>query len=150
EILDLQVRRDDRWQTRVVSVIEELVDLLVCPGGGALGPQIVEDEELGGPDLLEELIVADRAARTIGGAEMVQEVRNGDEGGGAVVGDARVGDRGRQVRLPAAISALEHEPPVRIPREEVRRLVGGAERRRLRGRQPSALGGERREGHMAK
>ena len=127
---------DDGGQLGAVAVVEELVQLLLGPGGAALGSQVVQDQQGGALHVLEELVVGHLAVRAEGGAQVVQQVRHHHEEGLLPGRDSLVGDGRRQVGLAAAAGAQQHQPALgatghtpdrrRRPRGSRSRIAGSA------------------------
>src|SRR5579859_1351154 len=53
----LWVASDDCGHAQVIAVVEQLEELLICPGGTLLCPQIIENQQLGLAHLGEELVI---------------------------------------------------------------------------------------------
>ena len=102
-------------------MVEELEELLLGPGGGTLDAEVIEDEEGGALHHLEELVIADIAAGLVGGAEVVEEVGNDHEKGGAARLYAAAGDGSGKMRLTAAVGSGEDEPAGGLVRKAERR-----------------------------
>jgi hypothetical protein len=61
-------------------VVDELVKLFLSPGGAAVFPKVIEDENRGTFHTFKEFIVGDLAFGAEGRAQVVEELRNDDEG----------------------------------------------------------------------
>ena len=121
------VRRHDGRQASVVAMVDELEQLLLGPRRRALRTQVVKDEHRRGAHLLEELVIAHRGVRPVGGAQMVEQVRHDDEQRRRPQLQAAIGDGGGDVRLAAAGRADEHEPALRVFCERLRVLHAALE-----------------------
>ena len=117
----VEVRRDDGGHLGAVAVVDQLEELLFRPRRGALHAQIVEHQHRRVADHLEQLVVANLAARLVGRPQVVEQVGHDHEKRRLPVGDAAAGDRRREVRLAAAARPREDEPAGRGLDECVRR-----------------------------
>lgn len=124
DLLGGRVAGEDGGERRMEAVGDDLVELLASPGGGGVGIEVVEDGEGGGADLLDEALVGHLGVVVVGGAELVEEVGDGEEEGGLAVRDDVVGDRGGEVGLAAAGDAGEDEPALGVCGEAAGGLDG--------------------------
>ena len=62
-------------------MVEELIELFLGPGGGAVSSQIVQHQQRGGAQLCKALIIGDSAGGAISGPQVVQQIGYGDEQG---------------------------------------------------------------------
>ena len=70
---------DHSRQFGVVTVIQDLVKFFLRPWGGALCPQVIQDEEGVGAHLVEHLVIRDGAVRAEGSPQVVQQIRHHHE-----------------------------------------------------------------------
>ncbi len=119
---------DDGGEAGDVAVVHDLVELLLGPRGGGLGTEVIEDEEVGVADALEEFVVGRIAAGGEGGAEVVEEVGDDGEEDGAAGFEGAIGDGCGEVGLAAAVGALEHQPALGVLGEGRSGAEGGFER----------------------
>ena len=110
ELIETVVARDDCGELRVVAVVEELKQLLLGPGCAGLGAEIVQDQQLGAPNCLEELVVGDLALRAERKPQVVEQVGHDGEHRRFACRQPLVSDRRRQVasgELEREIRAIE-------------------------------------------
>ena len=75
ELVEGEGGGDDGGEARGGAVVRDLEELLDGPGRAGVGTEVVEDEESGVADALEQLVVARvSAVGGEGGAEVVEEV----------------------------------------------------------------------------
>jgi len=117
ELFDWCDRDDYGGEPVGETVVQQLLQLFFCPGGAGLDTEIIQYQQRCITYLLEEFIVGQFATGVEAGAEVVEEVGSGDVESGAVVGDAMIDNRGRQVGLTTTTGAGQNKPPVRINRK---------------------------------
>ena len=66
--------RDDGGKLGVEAVVDDLSQLFLGPGRGALAAESVEHEQRRGPDLLEEVAIGGLACGTEAGAQVVEQI----------------------------------------------------------------------------
>jgi len=114
---------DHGGQLGIVAVVEQLVEFLARPGGGALCAEVIKDEQRGGAHFLKEAVVRDGAAGTEGGAQVVQQIGDDDEHGFVALSMAVVTNGRCQMSLAGAVCAHQDQPAGRFLGE----TLGGAE-----------------------
>ncbi len=102
-------------QPVVVAVIDYLEELLLGPGGGGMGPQVVQDEQGGLFHPFKGVVVAEFGLGAIRGTQVVQELGDGSEEDRLALGQPVVGDGCGQVGLAAAAEPQEDQPPLGLP-----------------------------------
>jgi hypothetical protein len=118
---------DNCGQLGIVAVVEQLEELLLCPGRGALAAQIVQNQQTGGAHLLEGLVVLDFAVGAKGGAQVVEQIGHDDENGGLVPVQPFIGDGRGQMGLATAVAAGQDQPAFRVLGKGHSRVVGPAQ-----------------------
>jgi len=127
-------------------MVDDLVELLQRPGGGAFAAQVIQNQQRDVADPREQFVVLDLAGRPEGAAQVVKQVGGGHEQGGDPGVDTVVGDGGSQVRLATTIAALQQEPALRIGGETLAAIPGPAQAADLLRRQTGQLDLETGEG----
>ncbi len=118
---------DDNREAVDIAVIEDLEQLLLGPGGGILGAEIVQDQQRCVADLFEAFFEGGFGA-LIGEAQPVQQVGDGEKQGGDAQLDGLVGDSSGQVGLAAAVITQEEQPALERGGKLAGVVVGALER----------------------
>ena len=119
--------RDDGGKLGVEAVVDDLAQLFLGPGRGALAAEAVEHEQRRGPDLLEEVAIRGLACGAEAGAQVVEQIGGVGEEDDAAAVHAVVGDGRGKVSLARAVRAGEGEPSPRVVGVDSRDVVGLAE-----------------------
>ena len=73
---EVLIRGDDRRELLVVSVIEDLIELLSRPRSCVLCPEVVQNEKLGIANSIESIVVRDPVAGIECCAKVIEQVRH--------------------------------------------------------------------------
>ncbi len=117
--------REDGGQRRVEAVRDDLEELLARPRGLGVRVEVVEHEQRRGAHLVEQVVEVDLGIVAIGRAQVVEQIRDGEEERGVAALDAAVRDRGGEVRLAGAVRAREHQPALGRVGEPLGGVDGG-------------------------
>ncbi len=104
DLVQRQVGGHHQRQAVDVTVVDDLEEFFLRPGGGILRAEIVQHQKLGSSDLFEALFEGGVIA-VIGEAQGVEQVGDSEEKGRHAHLHGIVGNGGRQVGLAAAIAA---------------------------------------------
>ena len=148
ELDQVEIGGDDGRELLDIAVIDDLVELLLRPGGGVLGTEVIQHQQADIPDLLETALK--RGFRGIvGRPQPVQQVWHSEEEGGHTETDHEIRHRGRKVGLAASIAASEQQPARQVLRVLTRLIEGQLQGVFLRFAKPKPSAGiEVFEGHI--
>lgn len=114
QLLQFLCRCDYHRETRVVSMIDELRELIDCPSSRGLCPEVVEDEKRRILDLAEAFVVRDRALRREGGTKMIEQIGDSYKEARPTHCNTLIGNGSREVGLAAAMHSQQNKPALRI------------------------------------
>jgi hypothetical protein len=123
--LEVLIRGDDRWELLVIAMVDQLIELLASPWSRMLCSQIVQNEQVGTPDLLEPVVISNAARWVERRSKLIEEVWYHAKINASLTSRHDVvGDRGREMRFPDSAVAVEKEPARRVPGIIERGFVG--------------------------
>lgn len=114
--LEVLIGGNDCRQVLVVTVIEDLVQLLPRPGRGIFSSQIVEDEQLRVSHCCKAVVISHAVCGVERCSEVIEQIGYDGEEHAHLLPFHRVErNSNREMSLPRPAIAMKKEPAVRIP-----------------------------------